>query len=135
MSGVRAGRCRGGGEDGEDGREKERRGEGQGRLGKRERVRVWWTLEREEGREEWGISENRGTSLWCRVSRSDFCPFRIRFLLQSGSPKSHRERWVDKERDLCVFLFFFSSGRNKKKSGTTHPICGEQFSFLPLFSN
>lgn len=43
MSGVRAGRCWGGGEDGEDGRmgrgggEKERQGEGQGKLEK-ERV-------------------------------------------------------------------------------------------------
>lgn len=45
MSGVRAGRCWGGGEDGEDGRcgggrgEEERQGEGQGKLGK-ERGRV-----------------------------------------------------------------------------------------------
>lgn len=115
MSGVRAGRCWGGGEDGEDGRRVGGGGGGKGRDREcwRKREREWWTLEREEGREEWGISENRGTSLWCWVSRSDFCPFRIRFLLQSGSPKAtERGGWI--KRETFVF-FFFSSGRNKKK--------------------
>lgn len=92
MSGVRAGRCWGGGEGGEDGRCVWGRGEeerwGEGKLGKKRESGGHW---REKKGEEWGISENRGTSLWCRVSLSDFCPFQIRFLFQSGSPKAERE--------------------------------------------
>lgn len=81
---------------------------------------------REEVRrgEEWGISENRGTSQWCRVSHSDFCLFQIGFLFSVQSPtakeceakareaEGRRERWADNERDLCIFLF--SSGRHEK---------------------
>lgn len=72
--------------------------------------------ESDRGRgEERSISENRGTSRRCRVSRSDFCLFRIRFLF-SVSPKAkecegkareaegRRERWADNERDLCIFV-------------------------------
>lgn len=66
MSGVRAGRCWDGGEDGEDGRwrgggQKKRQREGQGKLEK-ERGREWWTLEREEEsrvghfREPWDLA-------------------------------------------------------------------------------
>lgn len=119
MSGVRPGRCWGGGEDGEDGRggyrgEEER--QGQGKLGK-ERERESGGHWREKKGEEWGISENRGTSLWCRVSRSDFCPFRIRFLLQSGSPKAtERGGWIKRE----TFVFFFHLVVIKKRDHTSH---------------
>lgn len=67
MSGVRAGRCWDGGEDGEDGRwggrgEKKRQREGQDKAGERAREREWWTLEREEEsrvghfREPWDLA-------------------------------------------------------------------------------
>lgn len=117
----------------------EAKGRGQGKLEKRVgESGGHWREEKKKKGEEWGISENRGTLLWCRVSRSDFCPFRIRFLLQSGSPKAtERGGWIKRERPLCfVFFFFFHLVVIKKtERETTHPICGEQFSFLPLFSN
>lgn len=104
----------------------EAKGRGQGKLEKRVgESGGHWREEKKKKGEEWGISENRGTLLWCRVSRSDFCPFRIRFLLQSGSPKAtERGGWIKRERPLCfVFFFFFHLvviKKNRKRDHTSH---------------
>lgn len=111
----------------------EAKGRGQGKLEKRVgESGGHWREEKKKKGEEWGISENRGTLLWCRVSRSDFCPFRIRFLLQSGSPKAtERGGWIKRERPLCfVFFFIFSSGGNKKKQKERPHIPSVENSFL-----
>lgn len=113
MSGVRDG-----GENGEDG--ETRRGKACEREGWRER-------ERETGGtgEEWGISENRGTSQRCRVSRSDFHPQPDQVSLPILSSENRpRGGWI-----MRATFVFFSSGRNKKKKDlqTTYPICREPF--------
>lgn len=85
-------------------------------MGK-ERGKEWWTLDREE---EWGISENRGTSLWCWVSRSDFFPSWIRFLLQSSPPKAtERGGWIKRETFVLCF-FFHLVVIKKERDHTSH---------------
>ena len=109
MSGVRAGRCWGGGEDGEDERLRGR-GRGEGKLGERESE--CWTLERGEGRGE----ERRGEGAFPRTVGPHSgvgCPALISAHSGSGfSPNpvlpKQSERWVDKERDLCIFFFIWT---------------------------
>lgn len=111
------------------GRGEERR-QGEGKLGReREREREVDTGERR--RERSGafprtVGPRNGVGCPALISARSRSGFSSNPVL----PKQ-RERWVDKERDLCIF--FFSSGHNKKKVGTTHPICREQFSFLSSF--
>lgn len=100
MSGVRDGR-----EDGEDGETR------RGKAGAKERGREGWTLKREKERdggtgEEWGISENRGTSQWCRVSCSDFHPQPDQVSFPILASENRLRGWVDNESDLCVFFIW-----------------------------
>lgn len=101
MSGVRGGR-----EDSEDGRDE--KGESSRKATEREKEREGWTLKRERDGgtgEEWGISENRGTSQRCRVSCSDFSPHRSGFSSNPVLPKQSKQ-WVDNESDLCVIFIW-----------------------------
>lgn len=133
VSGVRAGRCWDGGEDGEDGRWRgggRKRGKGRDRESWRKREGESGGHWKEKKRAEWGISENRGTWLWCRVSRSDFCPFWIRFLLQSSSSKAtERGGWIKRE----TFVFFFHLVVIKKKKLRPHIPSVEKSFLSPSF--
>lgn len=112
------------------GRGEERR-QGEGKLGQereREREKVVDTGERR--RERSGafprtVGPRNGVGCPALISARSGSGFSSNPVL----PKQ-RERWVDKERDLCIFFHLVAI---KKKVGTTHPICREQFSFLSSF--
>lgn len=112
------------------GAEERKRGKGRDRESWRKSERESGGHWKEKKRAEWGISENRGTWLWCRVSRSDFCPFWIRFLLQSSSSKAtERGGWIKRE----TFVFFFHLVVIKKKKLRPHIPSVEKSFLSPSF--